>query len=59
MRAKPEWTVSVDRKYNPRREIIALGYTKEEALQDAKDSLRWIYGIWDEKTIEVLDLVKF
>lgn len=59
MRRKPEWTVLVDRKFNPRREIIAVGYTREEALQDAKDSLRWTYGIWDEKSVEVLDLVKF
>jgi len=59
MRRKPEWTVLVDRLYNPRREIVAIGYTKEEALQDAKDSLRWIYGIWDEKSVEVIALVRF
>lgn len=59
MKRKPEWRVLVDRKYNPRREIIAVGYTKEEAFQDAKDSMREVYGIFDPKTIEVVDLVKF
>ena len=59
MRRKSEWTVLVERLYNSRREIIAFGYTREEALQDAKNSLRWTYGIWDEKNVEVLDLTKF
>jgi len=59
MRRKSEWTVLVNRLYNPRREIIAFGYTKEEALQDAKDSLRWTYGIWDLKSVEVIALTKF
>jgi hypothetical protein len=59
MRRKSEWTVLVNRLYNPCREIIAFGYTKEEALQDAQDSLRWTYGIWDSKSIEVIALTKF
>lgn len=50
----PKWTVKVSRKYNPDRTIVAYGKTAEQAEQDAKDSLRDTYGIWDASKVEVV-----
>lgn len=50
----PKWTVKVSRKYNPDRTITAYGKTAEQAQEDAENSLRETYGIWDARKIEVV-----
>lgn len=50
----PKWTVKVSRKYNPDRIVEAYGKTAEQAQQNAKDSLRDTYGIWDASRVEVV-----
>lgn len=50
----PKWTVKVSRKHNPDRTVEAYGRTAEQAEQDARDSLRDTYGIWDASKVEVV-----
>jgi len=50
----PKWTVKVSRKYNPDRSVVAYGKTAEQAEQNAKNSLRDTYGIWDASKVEVV-----
>lgn len=49
-----KWTVKVSRHYNPDRVVEAYGKTAEQAQQNAKDSLRDTYGIWDAGRVEVV-----
>ena len=53
----PKWTVKVSRKHNPDRTVVAYGKTAEQAEQDAKNSLRDTYGIWDASKVEVMSQI--
>lgn len=48
-----QWSVTVTRKYNPPRQIIVFGRSKEEALLGAVSSAREVWGIWDAKSFGV------
>lgn len=49
-----KWTVKVERQFNPDRTVEAYGKTAEQAQQNAKESLRETYGIWDAGSVEVV-----
>jgi len=49
-----KWTIKVFRKLNPDRTVMAYGKTAEQAEQDARNSLRDTYGIWDASKVEVV-----
>ena len=50
----PKWTVKVERQFNPDRTVEAYGKTSEQAQQNAKESLRDTYGIWDAGKVEIV-----